>query len=46
VKSVKPRARKVYSSTPLRLLRVERVKLEGPELHVSSIQYHHKEEEK
>jgi len=33
MKSVKPRARKV-ASTPLRLLRVQRVKLEGSGLHV------------
>ena len=38
VKSVKPRSRKV-ASTPLRLIRVglQRVKLEGPGLHVNSI---------
>ena len=32
MKSAKPRARKV-ACTPLRLLRVQRVKLEGPGLH-------------
>ena len=36
MKSVKPRARKVasYAPQPLGLLRVQRVKLDGPGLHV------------